>query len=58
MDKLTRVDPKGQTMLSPEEMQNITGGSLVETVAKIVWSISEYFFRMGVTEAKRMKALL
>ena len=58
MDKLTRVDPKGQTMLNAEEVGNITGGLLVEKLARIACSISEYFFRMGVTEAKRMKALL
>lgn len=53
-----RVDPKGQSMLNREEMISVTGGSLTETVLKVVWSVSEYFFRMGVSEGKRMKALL
>jgi len=52
------VDPKGQTMLTRQEMQSITGGSLTETLVKLVLSGMDYFFRMGVTEAKRMKALL
>ena len=58
MEKRSMVDPKGQTMLTRQEMQNITGGSLTETLVKLVLSGMDYFFRMGVTEAKRMKALL
>ena len=53
-----KVDPKGQSALSCEEMTNITGGSITETVVKIVWSVTEYFFRLGVSEGKRMKAQL
>ena len=58
MEKKSRVDPVGQVMLSREEMQNITGGSLVETLVKLVLSGVDYFYRMGITEAKRMKAQL
>lgn len=58
MENKLKVDPKGQTMLSRAEMQNISGGSLVETLVKLVISGAEYFFRMGITEAKRMKAQL
>lgn len=39
-----KVDPKGQSALSCEEMTNITGGSITETVVKIVWSVTEIFF--------------
>jgi hypothetical protein len=58
MEKEMKVDPKGQSALSCEEMTNITGGSITETVVKIVWSVTEYFFRVGVSEGKRMKAQL
>jgi hypothetical protein len=58
MEKKSRVDPKGYTMLSHEEMQSISGGSLTESIVKMVFSAAEYFFRMGVREAKRMKAQL
>jgi hypothetical protein len=58
MEKKLKVDPKGQTMLTHEEMQSITGGSLTETVVKLVLSGMEYFYNMGIREAKRMKALL
>lgn len=58
MEKKMKVDPKGITMLSRAEMQSISGGSLVETVVKLVLSGAEYFFYMGIREAKRMKAQL
>ncbi|HUQ66600.1 MAG TPA: hypothetical protein VM101_10615 [Flavitalea sp.] len=58
MKKKLKVDPKGQTMLSREEMRCIQGGSLTETVVKLVLSGMEYFYNMGIREAKRMKALL
>ena len=58
MKETMKVDPKGQTMLSRDEMMNIKGGSLTETVVKYVVSLSEYFFHMGVREGKRMKAML
>ena len=58
MEKKLKVDPKGQTMLSPEEMRCITGGSITETVAKLALSGMQFFGNMGIKEAKRMKALL
>ena len=58
MEKRMKVDPKGQCELSRNEMQTITGGSITETVIKLVLSGASYFYQMGVREAKRMKALL
>jgi hypothetical protein len=58
MEKNLKVDPKGQSMLSRAEMKGITGGSLTETVVKLVLSGMEFFYRMGINEAKRMKAQL
>lgn len=58
MEKNLRVSPQGQTMLSREEMKSISGGSITETVVKLVLSGMEYFYRMGISEAKRMKAQL
>ena len=58
MEKKLRVDPKGQTTLSREEMNGVTGGSLTETLVKLVISGAEYFFRLGIREAKRIKATL
>jgi hypothetical protein len=58
MEKKLKVDPKGQSMLSRAEMKGITGGSLTETVVKLVLSGMEFFYRMGINEAKRMKAQL
>ena len=58
MEKNLKVDPKGQSMLSRAEMKSVTGGSLTETVVKLVMSGMEFFFRMGISEAKRMKAQL
>ena len=58
MEKKLEVDPKGQTMLSRTEMQNICGGSILETVVKLVLSGAEFCFRLGVREAQRVKAQL
>ena len=58
MEKNIRVDPKGCAMLSRAEMQQIKGGSLTETIIKLVMSATEYFYRMGIMEAKRMKATM
>ena len=58
MEKQVKVDPKRPLMLSRNEMQNIVGGSITETVIKAVLSGMEYFYRMGIREAKRMKAQL
>lgn len=53
-----KVDPKGHLLLSRTEMQEITGGSLTDIVVKLVLSGMDFFYRMGVREAKRMKSLL
>ncbi len=45
-------------MLSREEMKNISGGSLTETLGKLVLSGAEDFYRMGIRVAKRMKSML
>lgn len=58
MEKQLRVDPKGHCLLSAEEQRSIKGGSITETVIKLVISGMDYFFRMGVREAKRMKSQL
>jgi len=58
MEKKLEVDPKGQTMLSRTEMQNICGGSILETVVKLVLSGAEFCFRLGIREAQRVKAQL
>ena len=58
MEKKSKVDPKGQIMLSREDMRCICGGSLLETVVKLALSGMQYFYQMGISEAKRMKALL
>ena len=58
MEKKLKVDPKGHTMLSRTEMQSISGGSILETVVKLCLSGMDYFYRMGISEAKRMKAQL
>ena len=58
MEKNLKVDPKGQSMLSRGEMKIITGGSLTETIVKLVLSGMEFFYRMGISEAKRTKAQL
>ena len=58
MEKQLRVDPKGHSLLSAEELRNTKGGSITETLVKLVMSGMDYFFRMGVREAKRMKAQL
>jgi hypothetical protein len=58
MVKKLKVDPKGQTMLSRAEMKNISGGSILETVVKMVLSGAEYCFRLGIREAQRVKAQL
>lgn len=58
MEKQLKVDPKGHSLLSRTEMQDIVGGSLMEMVIKLVMSGMDYCFRGGIREAKRMKALL
>jgi hypothetical protein len=58
MEENLEVDPKGQSMLSRAEMQNICGGSILETVVKLVLSGAEYCFRLGIREAQRVKAQL
>jgi hypothetical protein len=58
MEKNLKVDPKGHAMLTRSEMQNISGGSLLETIVKLVLSGAEYCYHMGVREAQRMKAQL
>lgn len=58
MEKKSKVDPKGQTMLSHEEMRSFNGGLHAETIVKIILSGAGYFFRSSVSEAKRMKILL
>jgi hypothetical protein len=58
MEKKLKVDPKGQTMLTRAQMQSVSGGSLVDTIVKLVISGAEYCFRMGVREAHRVKAQL
>jgi hypothetical protein len=58
MEKKLKVDPKGQTMLTRAEMQSISGGSLLDTIVKMVLSGAEYCFRLGVREAQRVKAQL
>ncbi|MBL7696572.1 MAG: hypothetical protein JNK79_00370 [Chitinophagaceae bacterium] len=58
MEKQLKVDPKGHFMLSYDEMRNITGGGLTETVIKLVLAGMDFCYRMGIREAKRMKALL
>ena len=50
------VDPMGQTMLTRAEMQSVTGGSLLDTIVKLVISGAEYCFLLGVREAQRVKA--
>jgi hypothetical protein len=52
------VDPRGNSLLSQEDMQNISGGSLTDTVIKLVISGMDFFYRMGIREAKRMKTQL
>lgn len=58
MEKQIKVDPKGHLLLSQTEMRNIKGGSLTDIAVKLVLSGMDFFYRMGVREAKRMKALL
>ena len=58
MEKQLKVDLRGHSMLSPDEMRNIKGGGLTDTVIKLVLAGMDYCFRMGIREAKRMKALL
>lgn len=58
MEKQLRVDSKGHSMLNAQELRSIKGGSLTETVIKLVFAGMDFFFRMGVQEAKRMKSQL
>lgn len=58
MEKQEKGDPKGHLMLSRNEMQDIVGGSITETIIKAVLSGMEFFYRMGIREAKRMKTQL
>jgi len=58
MEKQLRTDPQGHILLSREQMDVISGGSLTETLVKLAMSAAAFFFNMGVQEAKRTKALL
>jgi len=58
MEKKLEDDPNGHTMLTRAEMQSVAGGSILETVVKLVISGAEYCFRLGIREAQRIKAQL
>ena len=58
MEKKLEDNPNGHTMLTRAEMQSVAGGSILETIVKLVISGAEFCFHMGIREAQRMKAQL